>query len=75
MHATQNMGNGSVPGNYKQDWTARKAFYIVKMKDGTENFFVKINERRLVTADPYTDLISSLEQMITDVKEMRRQAS
>lgn len=70
MLETQDTAN-----SFKKDWTKRKAFYIVKMKDGTENFFLKINERRLVTADPYTDLISSLEQMLADVKEMQRSAT
>jgi hypothetical protein len=60
--------------SFKRDWTARKPFYILKMRDGSDNFFVQINERKLVTTAPYADLISSLEQMIADVKEMQRSA-
>jgi hypothetical protein len=61
--------NNSVP--YKRDWTARKPYYIIKIKEGEHagRSLVIINERKLVTDNPVADLISTLEEQIATLKD------
>lgn len=53
--------------NFKRDWTAREPFFVAKNSRGA-GYYVTINERKLITENPYEDLINSLEEMLATAK-------
>lgn len=57
--------------NYKKDWSNRKPFYMVKIKEGIDagKYLLIVNERRLVTEKPITDLIANLEDQLHTLKQ------
>lgn len=63
--------------HYKRDWTARKPFYILSQarEYGPGISLVIVNERKLITSNPIDDLITSLEEQIATLKEMKRASS